>query len=338
MKIIDASYEILNLKGYKTGIDELKHVEKVGRVCYKSENLITDNSFIDFINKLRKRKHYAVFEHAYFSFESFSEKIIEVLQNIPYISKYIIFGSMTKFSNELHKNIFTISLSSIYQLLDLYEMSIYPDIELKMILMYVIKALPFSDDIKSIIFSEYEIMEDLLYVNNDFLEYISDYDVATKFGSDFKINHKFVTVKFICDRGVSHELVRHRVSFAQESTRYCNYSKEKFGNQITVINPHFFENSDNKKEVYDFWKNAMSSAESYYFLLLKSGISPQDARAVLPNSLKTEIMVTMNLHQWNHFFKMRTSSAAHPQMRELAIPLYKDMKKEYSDIIIDLNI
>jgi thymidylate synthase (FAD) len=140
------------------------------------------------------------------------------------------------------------------------------------------------------------------------------------------IEHEKVTVRIICDRGISHELVRHRIgSYSQESTRYCNYTKDKFSNEITVIKPYFF---DEGSAEFDIWKLAMEEAEKNYFLLLDTGATAQEARSVLPNSLKTEIIITYNLRQWRHFFKLRTSKAAHPQMREIAIPLLKEFKEK----------
>lgn len=140
-----------------------------------------------------------------------------------------------------------------------------------------------------------------------------------KRGHEAVLEHCSFTVKFICDRGVSHEIVRHRVaSYCQESTRYCNYSKGDFGSEITVIKPCFLaENSDGMKE----WKSAMRFAEDHYFSLLNFGCSPQEARSVLPNSLKTEVVMTANIREWRHFLKLRCSPAAHPQMREVALIL-----------------
>ncbi|MDR3436464.1 FAD-dependent thymidylate synthase [Telmatospirillum sp.] len=133
------------------------------------------------------------------------------------------------------------------------------------------------------------------------------------------LEHGSITVKFICDRGVSHELVRHRLaSFSQESTRYCNYSKDKFGNELTFIRPCFFKEG---WEATILWQDAMANAEQTYLDMLKAGASPQEARSVLPNSLKTEIVVTANPREWKHIFKLRCATAAHPQMREVMIPL-----------------
>lgn len=155
-----------------------------------------------------------------------------------------------------------------------------------------------------------------------------------------------ITVKFVCDRGVSHELVRHRLcDFAQESTRYCNYSKDKFDNQITFIIPSWLDieeqdiiidpsvSPENPKQI---WMYAMSMAEEWYNELIKEGWQPQQARAVLPNSLKTEIVVKANIREWRHILKLRTSIRAHPQMRELMIPLLHDFKQLMPELFSDI--
>ena len=148
-----------------------------------------------------------------------------------------------------------------------------------------------------------------------------------------------VTVHFVCDRGVSHEFVRHRVmSFAQESTRYCNYSKDKFGNEITFIKPCFLDDSKlalygpyhtviRDKSPESIFIASLNNAERDYLDLIESGWKPQEARAVLPNSLKTELVVTGFISDWQHFFGLRCDKAAHPQARELAIPLQEEFIK-----------
>ena len=134
-------------------------------------------------------------------------------------------------------------------------------------------------------------------------------------GHESVIEHEKASVKVICDRGVSHELVRHRIaSYSQESTRYCNYTGEKFGGELTFIRP-FFWAEDSRQ--YEIWKQMMQQAEDSYTELLRLGATPQEARSVLPNSLKTEIVMTMNMREWRHFFRLRLAPAAHPQMREV---------------------
>jgi thymidylate synthase (FAD) len=139
------------------------------------------------------------------------------------------------------------------------------------------------------------------------------------------IEHSFITVRVICDRGVSHEIVRHRLaSYTQESTRYCNYTQGKFGNEIAVIKPCFW---DENSEEYKIWSETVKYIENSYNKLIALGTTPQEARSVLPSSLKTEIVITMNLREWLHFFRLRTSPNAHPQMREIAVPLLKEFRK-----------
>ena len=161
-------------------------------------------------------------------------------------------------------------------------------------------------------------------------------------GHEAMIEHSSLSVKFVVDRGVSHELVRHRIaSFAQESTRYCNYSKDKFGNEITVILPCFFDTGMgilSNSLVYQEWKLACECAEERYFNLLKMGATPQQARTVLPNSLKTEITITANYREWRNFFKLRTAEASHPQMREVTIPLLKEIKTLIPIIFDDIEV
>lgn len=153
-------------------------------------------------------------------------------------------------------------------------------------------------------------------------------------GHESVLEHEKVSVRIICDRGVSHEIVRHRIaSYSQESTRYCNYSKDKFDGELSFIKPCFWKEDDIR---YQIWKNLMEDAERTYLRLLSEGSSPQEARSVLPNSLKTEIIITMNLREWRHFFKLRTSDRAHPQMREITIPLLATFRNEIPVIFDEL--
>lgn len=157
------------------------------------------------------------------------------------------------------------------------------------------------------------------------------------------IEHESVTVRMICDRGVTHEIVRHRIaSYSQESTRYCNYAGDKFDNQITVIDLasgfSYDLSNENDKAKYEVWTTAMKQAEQAYFRMLELGATPQEARAVLPNSLKTEIVVTMNLRSWRNFFRLRVDSHAHPQMREVAQILYKEFADKLPVFVSGLEI
>lgn len=155
-----------------------------------------------------------------------------------------------------------------------------------------------------------------------------------KKGHESVIEHEKVTVTFVIDRGVSNQIIRHRIaSYSQESTRYCNYSLDKFGNEITVIEPFYY--LDREKE-YQLWKASCQQAEIAYLELLKTG-TPEEARAVLPNSLKTELVTTCNMREWRHFFSLRCSGEAHPQLRQVSIPLLMVFKKTFAPLFDDID-
>ena len=157
-----------------------------------------------------------------------------------------------------------------------------------------------------------------------------------KNGHESVLEHESISVRVICDRGVSHEIVRHRIaSYSQESTRYCNYSNDKFGNELTFIKPCFFEEGS---KGYEIWKKSMQNIENEYMELIEVGAKPQEARSILPNSLKTEIVMTMNLREWRHFFKLRCDKAAHPQMREVANMILDIFKEKLPVIFRDLEV
>lgn len=168
-------------------------------------------------------------------------------------------------------------------------------------------------------------------------------------GHESVLEHVSISVRVICDRGVSHEIVRHRVaSYSQESTRYCNYSNEKFGNELTFIKPCYWENENNTHEFemsvayrcrneYEQWLKCMWNIEQCYFSMLDYGAAPEQARSILPNSLKTEIVMTMNLREWRHFLKLRTSNKAHPQMREVANMILEVFKSKIPVVFDDIG-
>lgn len=155
-----------------------------------------------------------------------------------------------------------------------------------------------------------------------------------KRGHESVIEHEKISVKMVCDRGVTHEIVRHRVaSYSQESTRYCNYQKDKFGNELTFIKPVFWKEDSPE---YTLWKESMQQIEDQYMKLTDMGASAQEARSILPNSLKTEIVVTMNLREWRHFFRLRTASAAHPQIREIAGMVLEEFRRQIPVVFDEL--
>ena len=180
-----------------------------------------------------------------------------------------------------------------------------------------------------------------------------------KNGHDAMLEHSFMKVRFTVDRGISHELVRHRLcSFAQESTRYCNYSKDKFGNEITVIAPCFWNpvmsqirftddgwvqtetEADDDTKKYVLWHNSCYLSEARYFKLLEHGATPQEARSVLPHSLKTEIVVYANMREWRNIFKLRAAGEhgkPHPQMLEVMVPLLNECKMKLPALFDDIS-
>lgn len=298
MKLIKPSFEIWNQPAGLEGV--YKQIERVGRVCYKSEDKITEDSAKGFVDRMVKSGHGAMLEHG------------TVYLKIPY-------GTMDdrgEFSNE------------------------------PIVIKYI-------DNPYSVVMNNSE--NDYWYITSNYRviienEWIDDLQYLCE---PTEFHAKRITVHFVCDRGVSHEFVRHRVfSFAQESTRYCNYSKDKFSNEITYICPCWLDydrvqelteiaNRDNK-EVYRMGHDEslsmeerglcsfvydMSNHEHDYLFQISAGWKAQEARAVLPNSLKTELVVTGFTSDWNHFFDLRargTTGAPHPQAKELAEPLMKE--------------
>ena len=329
MKLINSKVEILEPIGYT--IDDIyKQIEIAGRTCYKSEDKITPTSAKEYVDRMIKSGHGAMLEHG------------TVYLDVP-------------------------NSAGNYNLVPFFASNPYSKVVIK----------PLNDRVHNYITTNFRVI-----VENCAEEYIPD--VLQYICEPTEYHDKRVCVRFICDRGVSHEYVRHRVfSFAQESTRYCNYSKDKFGNELTFIIPcwrdipegkayfhdginyrvgvteeNIFGESVNPKswadknnnylEVQDYLY-ALDIAERSYFRLMdkwenkipdkryKTGFkgnpwTPQQARAVLPNALKTELVMTGLVSDWKNFFRLRCDSAAHPQARELAIPLKEEFIKRGYEI------
>lgn len=156
-----------------------------------------------------------------------------------------------------------------------------------------------------------------------------------KNGHESVLEHEKISARVICDRGVSHEIVRHRIaSYSQESTRYCNYSLNKFQSELTFIRPFFWNNDPEK---FRIWQDTMAMIEQSYLMLIEKGASPQEARSILPNSLKTEIIITMNIREWRHFFRLRSATTAHPQMQEIAGAMLKAFQSHVPIVFEDIN-
>ena len=156
-----------------------------------------------------------------------------------------------------------------------------------------------------------------------------------KRGHESVLEHAAISFRIICDRGVTHELVRHRIaSYSQESTRYCDYSAGKFGGELTFIRPCFWADGD---ENFLLWSKTMAALELSYMALRANGAKPEEARSILPNSLKTEIFVTMNLRELRHFLKLRTAPAAHPQMRQIALKILELLREKLPALFDDIT-
>ena len=296
MRLIKPSFEILEQKPGLDGL--LQHIERCGRTCYKSEDKITEGSAPKFVDMLVKRGHNAMVEHG-----TVDLKYSITLEGTMYMA------------NKYHFNKYsTVTIGN--EPLCGGEPQEYKD--------------KFNGHTYAYITTNYRVL-----LQNDWLDDL-------KYQCEPTEHHvKRITVKFTCDRGVSHEFVRHRVfSFAQESTRYCNYSKDKFGKECTFIIPCWLglpEGSVSSPEIPIFrerhgnvvgiFLNNLYWAEANYFDLLEQGWIAQQARAVLPNSLKTELIMTGTIEQWEGFFKLRCAKDAHPQARELAVPLYEEFVK-----------
>lgn len=267
--------------------DLFKHIEVCGRTAYKSEDKITEDSAPKFVDMLIKRGHGAVLEHG------------------------TVYLTIPNDENELNDK----------------------DVQAWRKLQFLKKA-----NYTEIVNWEYYyyITTNYRVIVENNLQYLMKYNKGR-----YSPHNERISVKFICDRGVSHEFVRHRVfSFIQESTRYCNYSNAKFGTECTFIEPLWLKDIPEKytnpspESLYpprridsaQAYFEQLECAEETYLDLLKAGWSPQQARAVLPNSLKTELIMTGTIKQWEGFFKLRCDSAAHPQARELAIPLLEEFK------------
>lgn len=295
MRLIKPSFEILEQKPGLDGL--LQHIERCGRTCYKSEDKITEESAPKFVDMLVKRGHTAMVEHGTI-YLRIPEKSVDGQYVYPAKGKYI---------------------AQKYSIADSR-----------------LEGIANSQYLVFYVTTNYRVL-----LQNGWLDDLQYLCEPTEY------HEKRITVKFTCDRGVSHEFVRHRVfSFAQESTRYCNYSKDKFGNELTFILPPWVDErqlgEQNSRELliqmgsldnptYSqedlnelYFLSGLASSEIQYFNLISNGWKPQQARAVLPNSLKTELIMTGTIAQWEGFFKLRDANDAHPQARELAAPLHEE--------------
>ena len=326
MKIINAGYEIINESSIT------KKIERVARVCYKSENMIGEDTDIKMCHSLINRQHTAMLEHASLVLEvgvqeyalietlrSFMENMIENdnenrkcylrytnridAEGIEY--HYIVSGNIRAWYEFMqYANSVNGLPVDLYNLINDNVNNIF-DIDVK--------------DFDSVVF-------DVCEPDEFYAKVITDISTLS---NEERMVHEDITVIFTSDLLIQRELVRHReASFAGESTRYCNYSLDKFDNQITVIKPCFW-NEDS--EIYGEWKQSCEEAEKSYFILLNEGATPQQARDVLPAATKCDTVVTANLKEWKHIFNLRacdSTGPAHPKMKEIMIPLFKELRSD----------
>jgi thymidylate synthase (FAD) len=308
MIVVDPSYEIQDELDQASLVVRL---EACGRICYKSEDSISKDSAMPFVKKIAAHGHNSVMEMAVVTLGvKCSEKQLNELLVIE--PKYL-FIDMN--GDEL------LVTGSIRTFRELFDRAAHVALVHAMVAFQV---------------------EDHAYLFEGVWNGGSDVDGSSikvrkldlqeidKLPAELLARHRYVGVMFTINRAVTHEIVRHRpCSYLQESQRYCRYSHDKFGNQVTFIKPMFY---DTGTDEYALWEKAMADTEKIYLKLLESS-TPQAARTVLPNSCKTEIIVYCNLTEWKHIFKLRTTKAAEPSMREVMIPLQKELQERYSAVL-----
>lgn len=324
MRIVEPSASLMR-GGYENPSEFYtpeQFVELVGRNCYKSEGKITQGSAVDFVHKLVDRKHEAMVEHWSLIFEvKRNDFYRSVLNAWTYAFKYWLdefdpddgFVPKIRFTEDEGRNHYVISgnVRSWRSFIRLHQRKGG----------YVPAFLYEVAFIASVFFDDLLRLKHPVPEEDRWLKEITVNDLI----SDFEhLVHHDMTVRFICNRGVTHEMVRHReASYAQESTRYCNYSKGQFGEEITVVQPGWCKEGSTS---YEYWRRSCQADEDRYMALLEMGVSPQDARDVLNHSLKADIIVTGNMAHWLHFESLRCSPGAHPRMREVAV-MARDIRK-----------
>lgn len=313
MKLIQSSTELMPWS------DPFIHIEKIGRVCYKSTSDFTHESGVKFFNSLVKNKHHSVLEHATFIFEACPDILMTsgctVLQKIA-SKKYLHWtrsydANKGSFRTFISGNLRAIKESGIHALM-LPLLKVYPEFKEY-----------FGSDLSE---SPKESTINKYFTLLSRQEFLSTNPI---YGD--MLEHLYTTISFTTDRGVSHEIVRHRpASFSQESTRYCNYSKDKFGNELEFIKPANFDSwLPEHKSIY---LHTLKEAEMSYMHMVREGMSPQNARGVLPTEVRTQIVMTANAREWKHFFDLRVhgvTGAPHPNMKEVAEKALKEYNSQF---------
>lgn len=305
MKIVEPSFEIQDALD---NVSIARRLEACGRICYKSEDKITDDSALPFVTRIAAHGHNSVLEMAVVTFklQCRPECIEDLLACQP---KYLV---VDRIDDGM------LITGSIRAFRELYRQ--YPHNRIINNLTEIL-----AEDLPYLFVHTLDMINALARDPEIVITRLS-LEKIDSLPDNLRKRHRFVSVKFIVNRAVTHELVRHRpCSFLQESQRYCHYGQDKFDNQVTFIKPMFFDEGTRE---YELWQEAMELTEANYLTLLATS-TPQAARTVLPNSCKTEIIVYCNLTEWEHIFSLRTSPAAEPSMREIMIPLQQEMQKKY---------
>ena len=313
MKVVKQNAQYMS----KKGVRPYQFIERIGRTCYKSEDKITDTSAEKFVSNLIKREHWAMLEHWNVILEMDSHVYTQMLIDMKHPAFPNEVVGRIQITNMELKTFMSANLRVFYDL-HVYPINLFES--LSMIYSAVASEFPFVDPVDKAPFSSVHSVK------------IVDEERVKTFLYNYPLElRKHITHTFLLttDRGVSHEIVRHRLcSFAQESTRYCNYNKE---GEIVVIEPFFFltngttVSNDNFGERYGAWASSCELAEKAYNRIIADGGTPQEARTVLPNSLKTDIIVTATEEEWQHIINLRyhgTTGAPHPQMKELMTLVY----------------
>lgn len=334
MKVVKAGHERIYDKDF---VSPLQKIERIARICYKSEEMITKNSYLNMTKKLLERQHMAMFEHASLVFE---------VDEITYQAIEDAITTMTSVIDDVMSIMNICRIRKTRTCISATEERFVISANIRAYYEFFTKAVEFRVHNDSICNLYWKVNSRI-----DNIFEIPEYDVPaapwsikevtdiTKLTWPERLIHETVSVIFTCDRGVTHELVRMRdSSFAQESTRYCNYQLGKFGKEITVIEPCFF-----KKGTVGYlkWADGCEYTEKAYFALLDGGATPQEARTVLPQSVKADIALTTNLYEWRHILNLRACDAtgpAHPQMKEVMVPLFLEFKEEYAPILTKLEL
>jgi len=314
MKVVPASFE------FQDDLDSQSlavRIEACGRICYKSEDKIDADSAGPFIEKVLKHGHNSVAEMAVITLKIEIDTETLATQFFNCQPKFVQVDRPSK--NEL------VMTASVRAYRELYKEN--GNVKLiKSITSYLAQKHPLF--FKDIVPERGVVPQSGVIVEKVYLEEVD------KFPVDLLAKHRYVGVKFYTNRAVTHEIVRHRpCSFLQESQRYCRYSEDKFDSQVTFIKPMFYEEGTDE---YKLWVKAMEETENIYLKLLETS-SPQAARTVLPNSCKTEIIVYCNLLEWLHIFRLRTTQAAEPSMREVMIPLMNEFADRFPAVFGEMK-